>query len=78
MPKILNLWTIYQNTTDYPGLFVARRFELDRPTNDTFADKEIEAVRRWVREHASQSGQGVPHRLPRQPEDDPLVVETWI
>jgi hypothetical protein len=28
------MWTVYKNPTDYPGLFVARRFELDKATPD--------------------------------------------
>lgn len=28
------LWTIFDSPQDFPGLFVARRFNYDQPTND--------------------------------------------
>jgi hypothetical protein len=48
----LNIWTIYENTKDFPGKFVARRFELDQPTRDHFVGASAEAVRDWVQEEA--------------------------
>jgi hypothetical protein len=78
MSQKLNTWTLYQNTKDFPGQFVARRFELDKPTSDHFADSNVERVRQWIYEEAVKSGQGEPYCLPRQSQDDPVVMETWI
>lgn len=78
MSQKLNLWTIYENTTDFPGQFVARRFELDQPTNDHFADTDVEVVRDWVRTQSERSGQGSPYCLLRQTHDDPVILETWV
>jgi hypothetical protein len=30
----MDIWTVYENPSDYPGRFVARRFILDQPTAD--------------------------------------------
>lgn len=78
MQQKLNIWTIYENTKDFPGKFVARRFELDQPTRDHFVGASAEAVRDWVQEEAAKMGQGAPYRLPRQPEDDTVILESWV
>ena len=53
---MLNIWTIYYNTTDFPEQYVARRFVLDKPQDDHFADKSIDNVRGWIFENASHYG----------------------
>lgn len=78
MATTLNTWTVYRNTKDFPGLYVARRFELDKPTADHYADGEKKEVIKWIFEQAVKFGQGEPYCLPRQPEDDPVIVETWL
>lgn len=78
MGKSISSWTIYHNPKDFPGLFVARRFELDKPTDDHFTHTDVECVRQWVHAEAVNSGQGSPYCLPRQPQDDPVIIETWI
>jgi hypothetical protein len=78
MNKKLNTWTLYQNTKDFPGQFVARRFELEKPTNDHFAHSDVEHVRTWIQKEATKSGQGTPYCLPRQPQDDHVIMETWL
>ncbi len=63
--------TVFKSPTDYPDKYVARVFDLDRPTHlaavaDTY-EELLEAIptRQMV-------------RLERNPKDDPAIVETWL
>ena len=63
--------TVYRSPADYPGKFVARVWDVDRPTflaavADTY-EELMEAVptRKMV-------------RMARNPNDDPVIMETWI
>lgn len=63
--------TVYDHPADYPDKFVARVFDLNRPTNmaaiaDTY-EELLEAIP--TRSMA---------RMERNPKDDPVIVETWI
>ena len=67
---MLDIWTVYDSPIDLPGRFVARKWKLDRPTNEILQDKTLNGLRAKL-----------PHglvRLERSPEDDPKIVETWI
>lgn len=76
--KVLSMWTIYYNTSDYPGLFVARRFELETPTDDMDTFLNLDKAREWVFMDAAKHGQCVPYCLSREEFDFPSVVESWI
>jgi hypothetical protein len=39
--KQLELWTVYQNTSDYPGQYVARKFLNDQPTAEMFVSARM-------------------------------------
>ena len=78
MAQQLCIWTIYKNPSDFPGKFVARRFEGDKPTNDHYANENVDTVRKWIHKDAGNRGQGSPHRLERQPNDDPVILESWV
>lgn len=67
---MLELWTIYDKPDDFPGGFVARKWLLDQPTSELLQNQTLEGIRAML-----------PHGLmclPRAPEDDPRIVETWI
>jgi hypothetical protein len=66
----LELFIIYDHPRDYPGHFVVRRWVLDSPTADFAIADTLEAARAEV-----PAGM---HRIPRRPEDDPVIVETWV
>lgn len=66
----LHLWTIYYSPSDYPHMYVARRWELDQPTKDVKTAHTLPEIRKMI-------PQGM-HRLPASPFDDPCIVETWI
>jgi len=67
----LRMWTIYDHPTDYPDCFVAREFILDKPTENLIAGPDIEMLRR----HFIEIGMTC---LPRAPDDQPQIVETWL
>lgn len=63
--------TVYDHPQDYPDKFVARVFDMNRPTNmaaiaDTY-EELLEAIP--TRNMA---------RMERSPKDDPVIMETWI
>lgn len=82
MQDALSIYTVYFNTTDFPGLFVARRFEawpgMVNATKDHHAADDIEAVRGWIREHSIGRGFLADVCMGRQPMDDPPIVESWM
>lgn len=72
--SVFPVWTVYENPSDFPGMFVARKFEVARgsalATAEHHVAKTLEAVREKI--------PGMAHRMPRQPADDPCIVECWI
>ena len=67
---MLELWTVYDSPIDLPGRFVARKWLLDQPTSELLQDKTLDGLR-------GKLPQGLT-RLPRAPQDDSKIVETWI
>jgi hypothetical protein len=71
----LAIWTVYDNPTDRPGLFVARRFLVSakgvRATETVCSSKTLDALR------AVLAAQNLT-RLDRNEDDDPVIVETWV
>lgn len=77
--KPLCLWTIYENPLDYPpGTYVARKFELDRPTEHTFCSTDLNSVREWVIEQCLKTNHCYPFRMERSEHDQPHIMETWL
>jgi hypothetical protein len=68
---MLSMWTIYDHPTDYPDHFVARRFELDKPTSQILLCETLEPIRDAL------AGAGLICFM-RDPSDDPKIVETWM
>jgi len=70
----LNIWTIYDHPSDYPEGYIARRWVvidgLEKPTIVTITGP-LEAMRL----HFQSKGLVC---LPRDPTDDPKIVECWI
>jgi len=69
----LNLWTVYIKPLDYPGKVVVRRWQLDRATDDVHTFDYVNEARRWIQDNTPASW-----KLPRDPGDDPCILETWI
>jgi len=75
----LNIWVVYgTDTLDFPGMFVGRLFQADKPTGNFYAHADLEAVRTWVHYESKLLGEGHLYRLKRQPDDDPVILETWV
>jgi len=72
-PGRFSIWTVYDHPSDYPDCFVARRFELDTPTGDVITAPTLAALRAKLEVMAD-----VGYCLPRDPRDDPNIVECWI
>lgn len=77
MHRTLDLWTVYASPSDFPGKYVARRFEVsengergtaDHIVSDTLNDLRMSLVR----------DKGLSFRMGAVPGDDPVIVETWI
>jgi hypothetical protein len=67
---MLDVWIVYDSPSDFPGRFVARRFELNRPTTDVLTADTLEALR-------AQLPAGL-IRLERTQHDQPHIVEVWV
>ena len=61
---------VYKNPTDYPNKYVARLWGVDTPTTLVAVADSLEEIR------AAKPPQMV--IMQRQPNDDPVIVETWI
>lgn len=66
----LPIITIYKNPKDYPLAYVARIFDLDKPTNTILVDSNLEGLRSKVPGHM--------YKFPRDAEDDKNIIEVWI
>jgi hypothetical protein len=66
------LWTVYDKTTkDFPGVYVARRFTQSGPTHQHMTSEDLGALRTTL----ARMGFCL---LARSPEDDPVIIESWI
>jgi hypothetical protein len=77
----LTMWVITDHPRDFPEVYVARRFSL-RPggglavgttSEDVWTSPGLTPLR-MVMQHI----EGMSGFFSRSPEDDPVVVETWI
>lgn len=76
-----SVYTIYDHPKDHPDYYVLRPWDvIDGKDAPRIAPnglpvcglfKELESAREWCAQYGL-------HRLPRQPGDDPVIVETWI
>jgi hypothetical protein len=75
MSEPLSTWTIYDHPSDYPGAYIARRFEIVAgqalATENAIVSPSLDAIRECLRERGLVC-------LARDPSDHPNVVETWI
>lgn len=74
-PDVVDMWTVYENPSDYPGEFVARRFVVAMgrygPTTDVVRGATLDALQ------AQLNGLGRTW-LPRMPDDEPQVLGVWL
>lgn len=77
MSRTLFTYTVYDSPADYPGRFVVRRFRVI-PNSEPLPDPEpfyIGTDLEAVRDKLERFGL---FKIPRDPQDDPVIVETWI
>ena len=67
----IEIWTVYDHPSDFPGKYVARLFIGDKPTNQVIVTKNINSIR------AKLAVKGLTC-LHRQENDDPKIMETWL
>jgi hypothetical protein len=71
---LLTMWTVYDHPADYPGHFVARKWIVDaagaRPSMEAVFAPTLEQVRAKLPPDLFCS--------PRQPGDEPQIVESWF
>ena len=70
MTEKVELWTIYKHPKDYPNKFVARKFVLDKPTEEILIGDTLEEVRKLLPKGLT--------RFERNPSDVLSIVETWL
>lgn len=61
---------IYNSPADYPGKFVARLWDLDKPTRCIGVAETLDAIRELIPDGMI--------RFRRDQNDDPCIVESWI
>lgn len=66
----LPLICVYKNPADYPGKYVARLWDADKPTTLVVLADSFETIRK-VKPNEMVI-------LQRQDNDDPVIIETWI
>jgi hypothetical protein len=72
----MSIWTVYDNPADYPGKYVARRFDIDaggpKPSSSIIIAQSLEMLRDILQFEMHLTC------LARSPEDDPKIVESWL
>ena len=87
--KVFPMWVIYKNPRDFlkgdqGDLFVARRRYIGPrgvqavEPNETCAVSTLEECRQRVRVEAAELHDLAVVCLPRDPHDDPVIVESWL
>jgi len=71
----LAIWTITEKPRDYPNCFVARKHVAtagaSRPTPELIISTDLEKLREEMRRRGLVL-------IPREPGDDPVIVESWL
>ena len=74
----LAIWTVYDSPTDYPGKCVARRYDIGGGREGPVASDsvivmpDLEMIRHVMIAELHLTC------LPREPGDDPRIVESWV
>ena len=72
--KTLKMWVVTRNTKDFPGLYVVRVHEIGpgttKPTDQYHAATTLEEIHKFIPADKV--------RIDRHPQDDPVIVESWV
>lgn len=66
----LPMITVYKHPEDYPEQYVARVWDVNKPTHIIALADTLEELREAIPEGM--------YNLGRRPQDDPCIVEVWI
>ncbi len=66
----MEIFVVYNNPSDFPGMYVLRRWVGDKADPEPIMVGTLEEVRRSVPDGKVM--------LSRCPDDDPCILETWI
>lgn len=69
----LTTWTIYDHPADFPDRIVVRPWEVTAG--------KVEPGHAWLCHSLEEARAVIPpglHRLDRQPDDDPTIIEVWL
>ena len=69
--KRLPMWVVYDHPSDFPGSYVARRWEGELPTDAVMVAPDLETLRGMLADFGLVC-------LARHPGDDPKIVEAWL
>lgn len=71
----LVMWTVYDHPSDFPNNIVARKILITagevKFTSEVILSNNIERIRRGMHQLGFT-------QLPRNEDDDPIIVETWV
>jgi hypothetical protein len=71
-------WVVYSNPKDFPGKYVARRWDIIRgqtepkPTSEHHVADTLEEIRKMIPDRGGLAC------IPRYDDDDYAIVEMWI
>lgn len=69
--NVIEMWVVYDNPTDYPGKFLARKWMGATATNDRIESSELSVI------HEFLGGLGFVRVAP-DPKDNPAIKEIWL
>lgn len=73
--SVLSIWTIYDHPKDFPGGYVARRWDVtpvgSKPTCEHIYSDDLEQLR-------DEMATRMLTCIPRQDLDDPVILESWL
>ena len=63
---------VYENPEDYPGMCVARIFDMNRPTDTVIVRKTVKEINRDIKRHHDMI------KVARTKDDVPSLVCMWV
>lgn len=63
---------VYENQEDYPGMCVARIFDMNRPTDTVIVRKTVKEINRDIKRHKGMI------KVARTKNDVPSLVCMWV
>jgi hypothetical protein len=74
--NVLPMWVVCRSPADYPGKFTAR-CQYVCAGGVTLVAREVMVCDRLITIRRKMIGAGLT-RLPRQPDDEPQILEVWV